>query len=239
MPLRRHHLSIGETIATVIADDEYISIAESAVRTARSQIKEYALKDIRFIRSLDPIDVSSDAPDIVQRMADAARRAHVGPLASVAGAIAQYAVEAMVEAGASHVIFDNGGDIAMSLGHPVTVGVYAGENGLTGLGLRFTTTGELLGVCTSSATVGLSLSFGITDASVVLSRDVALADAAATALGNAVVNDSPQCIEDAMRQTMVEGVDGMLVIVRDRIGLCGRLPQLVRANVREDLITRG
>ncbi len=222
----------------MIAEDEYIPIAESAVRDARSQIKEYALKDIRLLRSLDPITVSSDAPVIVRRMADAARRARVGPLAAVAGAIAQYAVEAMIESGASHVIFDNGGDIAMYLEHPVTVGIYAGERGFAGLGMRITTIGEIVGVCTSSATVGMSLSLGIADASIVIGRDVALADAVATALGNAVVDNSSQCIEDAMRQNMIEGVDGMIVIVGDRIGLCGELPQIVPADVRLELITK-
>ncbi|MHA2005105.1 MAG: UPF0280 family protein [Candidatus Thorarchaeota archaeon] len=235
----RHSLRIGETIANVVTDMEFFAVADAAVMQARRELLEYIRFDPHFQQSMEPIQVEAHAPDIVKRMAAASQRVGVGPMAAVAGAIAQYAVEEIVESGASHVLFDNGGDIAMYLDRPAVVGIYTGENGVGNLGIRYTATGELLGVCTSSATVGHSLSLGGTDASIVFSRDVALADAAATALGNSVTKEDRDQVSKALSNAMIDEIDGAMIIIGDTIGAAGELPQIVRAAVDYNLIARG
>ncbi|MFX0090920.1 MAG: UPF0280 family protein [Candidatus Hodarchaeota archaeon] len=237
--MKRHYLKVKETIATVIADEEFIPIAENEIRQKRQDIEKYILQDSLFEIALDPYDVATDAPEIVKRMAAAGKRVGVGPMSSVAGAIAQYALEAMVDAGAEYAIFDNGGDIAMYIDRPLIAGIYAGGSRITGLGLKFLPRDEIFGLCTSSATVGHSLSFGMADAATVISKDVILADAVATALGNLVTQKDDNSIKAAMKNFMIEGIEGMITIIDDKLGMCGKLPEIVKARVDYDLITKG
>ncbi|MHA1925538.1 MAG: UPF0280 family protein [Candidatus Thorarchaeota archaeon] len=237
--MSRHCLRIGETIANVVTDEAFFEIAETAVKEARKDIIEYIRLDPHFQFSMDPIGVPGHAPEIVKRMAAAGQRVGVGPMAAVAGAIAQCAVEAMVDRGATHVLFDNGGDIALYLDRPAVVGIYSGENGVDNLGIRYAATGELLGVCTSSATIGHSLSLGRTDASIVFSKDVALADAAATVLGNSITEEDKDQVSKALSNAMIDEIDGAMVIIGDIIGAAGELPPIVRASVDYNLIARG
>jgi ApbE superfamily uncharacterized protein (UPF0280 family) len=237
--MKRHHLQIGETIATVIVDSEYIPLVEELVQEARKQIEDYIKRYPSFGTSHYPVEIDKDAPSLIQRMANAGQRVGVGPMASVAGAIAEYVVERIVAAGASHIVFDNGGDIAMYLEHPIVAGIYSGTRGPTGLGFKITQTKTKLGLCTSSATVGHSLSYGDTDASIIYSEDVTLADAAATALGNAVSHKDSRMIESSLNNIMIDGIKGAMVTVEDTIGACGHLPKIVRANVDFQLISKG
>ena len=237
--LNRYEVRIGETIATLIAEPQFVPLAEHTVVETRESIKDYIHTNPEFQTSLDPLSVSSDAPVIVQRMAKAGKSVNVGPMAAVAGAIAQHVVEELIAEGADHVVFDNGGDIALYLNEPVVVGLYAGKNGIQGLGLKVVRRHELLGICTSSFSVGHSLSFGKTDVSTIVSNNVALADAAATALGNKVCNESYEEIERALNGLNKEGLEGMLVMIGDLIGVSGDLPEIVRAELCYDLISRG
>ncbi len=237
--MERHHLQIGETIATVVVDAEYIQLTEKAVFDARDQIESYIEIHPRFGTSHSPVEVEQDVPQIIQRMAEASRRAGVGPMASVAGAIAEYVVERLVSAGAQHVIFDNGGDIAMYLDHPIVVGIYTGSRGPDDFGFKISQTRKLLGLCTSSGRVGPSLSYGDTDASIVYSEDVPLADAAATALGNSIPFKDQGIIESSLSSILSASITGAMVTIEDMIGTCGQLPQIVRAKVDYDLISKG
>jgi hypothetical protein len=237
--MNRHRLHIRETIATVIAEDKYIPVAEEEVSRQRENLEEYIRKHPEFLTSLKPCEPLHDAPAIVRDMADRASRVDVGPMAAVAGAIAEYAVKAMVRNGAMHVVFDNGGDIAMHISHPVVVGVYAGRSTIKNLGLRFMPENRIIGVCTSSATVGHSLSLGRAEAAIVVSPDIILADAAATALGNAVRSSASSDIEVSLDCVMTDGIMGMMAIVGESFGWCGQLPEFCRADVDFDLISRG
>jgi ApbE superfamily uncharacterized protein (UPF0280 family) len=84
-----------------------------------------------------------------------------------------------------------------------------------------------LGVCTSSGTVGPSLSFGKADAVCILSKSAALADAAATAVGN-VVKEKKDIELGLGVGKEIEGVQGILIIVQEKMGVWGgiRLVQL-------------
>ena len=229
--MERRLIHNKETIATILAEEAFIPAAEREIARQRGYLEDYIRRDSRFRETLAPHDVPADAPLIAQRMAAAAMRMGVGPMAAVAGAIAASALEAMLAAGADHAVVDNGGDIALAAARPVTIGIYAGPSPIKDIGLRIEPRPGILGVCTSSGTVGHSLSFGRADAAVVIAADACLADAAATALGNAVTANDPALIEDAMAGLLIEGVEGLLVIIEDTLAVCGRVPEIVRVPV--------
>jgi len=224
-------IHIGETIATVVAEEGFLPAAEREIVRQRAHLEDYIVRDPGFLEALVPYVVPEDAPPIVQRMAAAAARMGVGPMAAVAGALAASALEAMLAAGANHAIVDNGGDIALAVARPVTIGLFAGSSLIKDIGLRIEPRPGILGVCTSSGTVGHSLSFGRADAAVVIAPDPCLADAAATALGNAVTANDPSLIESAMAGLATDGIEGMLVIIEDTLAVCGRIPEIVRVPV--------
>jgi ApbE superfamily uncharacterized protein (UPF0280 family) len=159
-------------------------------------------------------------------------------MAAVAGTIAEVAVEAMARAGAKYALVDNGGDIALINDETVTVGIYAGGSPVKGLALEIPPRDRILGICTSSGTVGPSISFGNADAALVISDNVALADAAATALGNRITDtESLAMAFDFFKK--VPGVIGALGIIGDKMATYGKLPKIVKARVDYEKITKG
>ena len=186
----------------------------------RDALERYIERHPAFLTSLEPITVGDDAPLIVQSMADSARKVGVGPMASVAGAIAEF-VGTELLAFSPEVIIENGGDIYLKSLKPRVVGIYAGNSPLTGkIGIEINGEDTPLGISTSSGTVGHSLSFGKADAVVVLSPSAILADAAATAIGNMIKQESdiPNGIEFAKS---IERLKGLLIIKDEHIGLWG------------------
>ena len=161
--------------------------ARTSVLNYRSDIEEYIKKDRSFYTSLEPVKVSNNAPQIVKAMANAAKKANVGPMAAIAGAVAEFVGKDLL-AFSDEVIVENGGDIFIKTKIMRRVGIYAGESSpFTGsIALEITANERGLGVCTSSGTVSHSLNFGKADAVCIISDDAALADAVATAAGNAV-----------------------------------------------------
>jgi ApbE superfamily uncharacterized protein (UPF0280 family) len=172
-------------------------------------------------------------------MAAAAALAGVGPMAAVAGTIAQVTVEALVAAGACHVVVDNGGDLVMRIDRPVTMGIFTGAAAIRDIALRLEPRPGIFSVCTSSGTVGHSLSFGRADAATVVAESGCLADAMATALGNRVKEASAKSVDQAIRDTLADGIEGLLVVAGEHLGMGGTLPPLIRAAVDPQLISRG
>lgn len=235
----RKHFEFRETAVTIEAADEYVPIAEKAMLDARTQIEDQIARDDFFRTTFDPYPSRTNMTEVVRRMCAAAEKANVGPMATVAGAIAEEAVLRMMKAGCGHCLVDNGGDIAMRTSRPVTVGLYAGEAQPHYLGMEIPPSKGMLGICTSSGTVGPSISLGIADLATVIATDVALADACATKLGNMVRDDDPMTLERALRMVLkVKGVQGALVMVNGKLGIGGDVPRLVRCQVPKDMITR-
>lgn len=127
----------------------------------------------------------------------------------------------------------------MYINHPVIVGIYAGDIKITNIGLKFQSLQNIIGICTSSATIGPSLSFGRADAATVISKDVILADAAATALGNSIKEKSKASIEKALTSIGNDKIEGMIAIVGDTMGIWGKLPEIVKVKVDYEFITKG
>jgi ApbE superfamily uncharacterized protein (UPF0280 family) len=235
----RRHFQYRETVTTIEADEEYLSLAEEAMLKAREAVEAQIVKDPYFKATFDPYPVRSDMTEVVKHMCGAAQKADVGPMAAVAGAISQEAVTAMMEAGSKHCLVDNGGDIAMRTNRTVTVGLYAGENTPNYLAIEVPATKGLLGICTSSGTVGPSISLGSADLATVISEDVALADACATKLGNLITEDDLTLMDRSIREVLsIKGVKGALVMINGKLGLGGDVPRLVRCDVPKDLISK-
>jgi ApbE superfamily uncharacterized protein (UPF0280 family) len=228
---------IKETIVTVTAEERFHPICLDSIRRSRLDLECYILEDPFFKITFEPYECPPGSPEVVRRMAGAAARVGVGPMAAVAGTIAWLALEDMVRAGCAHAIIDNGGDIALINDRPVVVGIYAGESPIKGLGLEVGPRNSILGICTSSGTVGPSISLGSSDAALVISEDVSLADAAATALGNRI-NDKESLAHAFDFLGEIPEVSGAIGIIGDSMATYGRLPKIVRADVPFDKITK-
>lgn len=232
----REPFRFRETFATILADDPaHIAAAKAGILAARQVLEAYIARDPFFAATYEPYTPDSDDRVIV-RMADAARKAGVGPMAAVAGTIAWAGVEAMQDAGADFGVIDNGGDIALVADRPVRVGVHAGGAALSNR-IAFVVPPQetILGICTSSATVGPSVSFGTADAVTILSHDVSLADAWATSVCNRIRPEDHSVLDlvDAAE------VSGIFVIMGDEVVRWGELPPLVPAVVDEGMISAG
>jgi hypothetical protein len=224
----KERFQLKQTVVTIIADaPDHINNAKQAVRAHRHSLERFIALNPFFRFALEPVeDFVGDPPEIVRRMLDASSAAGVGPMAAVAGVIADLAVEAMVEAGASYAIVDNGGDIALASDRDVIVGIYGGAAPFNDLAFRIKPS-RFLGICTSSASVGPSISFGTADVACVVAETACLADAAASTLGN--LSADTQAAFGALKD--IRGVLGALLIVDGKLVTWGFLPALVHASL--------
>ncbi len=197
--------------------------AMEAVLSLRLQLERYIASHPEFLHSLAPLPDDPFAPPIARRMLEAAACAEVGPMASVAGAFAE-AVGVSLARFSDSVIVENGGDCYLNLREETTVGLFAGPySPFTGkIALRLGPERFPLGVCTSSATVGPSLSFGKADAVTVLSKNAALADAAATRLGNMVKTRADIDKALALAPTL-PSIEAVLIVIKDKMGVWGNV----------------
>lgn len=194
----------------------------------RRILEDYIKRHADFRRSLEPLELLPDAPEVAKRMARAAHLVGVGPMAAVAGAMAQFAAQAGLQAGATEAIVENGGDIYLKADEPVIIVLVTGAAKLAGrLALALKPEETPISICSSSGTMGHSMSLGRCDLATVVAADGALADAAATAAANMVRNieDVDPALE---RIVAIDGVDGVIIVKDDRIGLAGNLPRLVK-----------
>jgi ApbE superfamily uncharacterized protein (UPF0280 family) len=192
------------------------------LREQRGDLEAYIAQRPHFARSLRPVAVADDAPSIVRRMAAAAEAMQVGPMAAVAGALADAIGRRLLLSG-DEVMVENGGDLFCRVRRPRVAMIDPGASSLAGrLGIRIRPEDGPLGLCTSSGTVGHSLSFGQADAVTVMAGSGALADAAATAIGNRV--GGPGSVAAALRfAEHLPGLRGVVVICGERLGAAGEI----------------
>jgi ApbE superfamily uncharacterized protein (UPF0280 family) len=229
--LRSFRVTVGESDLMVSAERPLPRVGERALRAVRRELERYLERDPEFGGALRPHEPLADAPAIACEMAEAGRACGVGPMAAVAGAIAQRVGEALLDE-SREVIVENGGDVFLHIARPRVSAIFAGSSPLSGrVGVRVARVDEEVGLCTSSGTVGPSLSFGRADAAIVLARSAALADAAATALGNRVqdAGDIERSLEDMKG---VAGILGLAVIAGEHLGAWGEV-ELVRVGEGE------
>ena len=196
--------------------------ALDSVRKHRDSLESYIARHPIFLTTLEPYQADAGAPAIVREMARVSQLTGVGPMAAVAGAIAEAVGRDLLEF-TPEVVVENGGDIFLKVSRKRLVGVYAGESSLSKrIALEIMPRETPLGICTSSGTVGHSLSLGNADAVLVLSPSTALADAAATALCNMVkaADDISQASDKAQS---IAGLQGLVVIIGDKMGVWGKV----------------
>jgi len=220
--LTSYQVTVRETDLFVSSDVELKQAALSSVHRHRAQLEAYIASHPDFLTALSPLKSDALAPDIVRDMLQVARLAGVGPMAAVAGAMAQHVGLDLLSL-THNVIVENGGDIFLKCNMEVKIGIFAGESPLSHrLALRIRPEEMPIGICTSSATVGPSLSFGRADAACVKSKSASLADAAATAVANRV--KTKKDIKKALAfGAEIPGVLGLLIILGEELGAWGDL----------------
>lgn len=229
-------VEIEETAATIAADREFLGHAVDAIRSARREIERQVRRDRFFLTTMEPYTAPSGSPRVIRRMCDASAAAGVGPMAAVAGAIAQEALEAMIAKGLSHGWVDNGGDVALLVGEPVTVEVFSEPGSTSAFALELEASEGVLGVCSSSGRLGHSVSFGDSDVAVAVADTAVLADALATAIGNGVLDKGSlsSCFDVTKG---VRGYVGGLAMIDGAVSMNGRLPRLVEVEHNPDRVT--
>jgi uncharacterized protein len=213
-------VAVQETDLFIRADRRLEREARDAILAVRGPLEAYIRRHPDFLHALEPWRPPDIAPAIALEMAEAGRRAGVGPMAAVAGAVAAGVGMRLLEF-SEEVIVENGGDVFLRTRQPATVALFAGESPLSlRVGIQIDPAGETMAICTSSGTVGHSLSRGKADAACVVARSAPLADAAATALGNRI--RGPGDIDAGMEWARsLEEVLGVMIVVGDRIGVWG------------------
>ena len=216
------NVMVQETDLYIRASSNLKRKAHRLVLKYRHQLESYIERSAAFLTSLEPMDVADDAPNIVKEMAKAGQEAKVGPMATVAGAIAEF-IGSELLVYSPEIIIENGGDIYLKSLKKRIIGIYAGKSPMSGkLGLEIDGKDTPLGICTSSGTVGHSLSFGQADAVVVLAQSATLADAAATAIGNVI--QQPDDINKGIElANNIKGLRGVVLIKDNTVGIWGNV----------------
>ena len=222
---------VKETQCTIIADKERgLKTAEASLKRNRKTLEVYAKHNPLFLHALEPVAIPAK-PTVARLMAEAAEKANVGPMAAVAGVLADIAVKDMIADGCKVAVVENGGEVSAVSDNPVDVALAAGDSPLSKrFGFRLT---EFpIGLATSSGRFSHALSFGDAEAATVFCREAGLADAAATAVGNMVKGED--CEAAVQRGTdkalSIEGVEGVLIIYKGLTGTAGKIPQIIKVN---------
>ncbi len=217
-----YNVKIAESDLFISSDSNLNDSALRSLTKYRHSLESYIKKYPEFRTSLLPVPDDDLAPPIVRDMISKSKICGVGPMASVAGSISEFVGYDLLDS-TENLIIENGGDIFLKSKNTLTVAVFAGESPLSYKMKIIVKPEETpLGICTSSATVGPSLSFGIADAVCVISKSATLADAAASAIGNRVKNKKE--IKSALDNGIkIPGVRGILIIVGNDMGAIGEV----------------
>ena len=221
--------TLKESQCALISESQAaIEAAKESIQRSRFELELYVRSNPKFLYTLTPIPVP-EKPLVAKMMAQATQKADVGPMAAVAGAIADLAVQDMLKTGCQVAVVENGGEIMAQSNQPIDIAVAAGDEPLSRhFGFRLT---EFpIGVATSSGRFSHALSFGDAEAATVFCKDATIADAAATAVGNVVKGDDAQAGIQAgiSRGLSIEGVEGVMIIYKGEVGTAGKIPQIIK-----------
>ncbi|MCW4029900.1 MAG: UPF0280 family protein [Candidatus Bathyarchaeota archaeon] len=227
--LHKEKFAFKEAQCTIISDTPLgIENAKQSISRNYQELEAHVAANPKFSWTLTPISVP-EKPLVAKLMAQAAQKAGVGPMAAVAGAIADLAVQDMLQAGCKVAVVEDGGEISAQADRPIDIAVAAGDEPLSRrFGFRLT---EFpVGVATSSGRFSHALSFGDAEAAIVFCKDATLADAAATAVGNVVKGDDAQAvIQTALDKGLaIEGVEGVLIVYKGEVGTTGKIPPIIK-----------
>jgi ApbE superfamily uncharacterized protein (UPF0280 family) len=232
--LYREAFTLKESHCNIIADKpEGIHAAKNSLRLHRRKLEAYVKTNPTFLCTLKPVAVPRE-PLVTTLMAEAAEKAKVGPMAAVAGVLADLAVKEMLSAGCEVAIVENGGEVSAVSNESIDVAVAAGDAPLSKrFGFRLK---EFpIGVATSSGRFSHAFSFGDAEAATVFCKNAGLADAAATAVCNVVKGEDHQAaIQIGISKALsIEGVKGVLVVYKGFTGTAGKIPKIIKVNPDE------
>jgi len=232
--LFKENFSLKETQCTILSDrQQAIQAAIESIKRNRQELELYVRANPKFLFTLKPI-AAPEKPLIAKLMAVAAQKASVGPMAAVAGVLADLAVKEMKREGCEVAVVEDGGEISAASNRSIDVAVAASEEPLSKrFGFRLT---EFpIGIATSSGRFSHALSFGDAEAAVVFCKDATLADAAATAVGNVVKGEDAQVgIRVGINRGLsIEGVEGVFILFKGQVGTAGKIPQIIKVEPLE------
>ena len=200
------------------------------LKKQRTKLEQYIGKDKDFLNSLEPVKVKENAPKIAKLLSEAGEIADVGPMAAVAGTIAELVCKKLISKGAKTAVVENGGDIFCYSEKPVIVGIFSGMNKKFE-NIAFQVKGKIA-ICSSSSKMGHSYSEGNCDLATVFSKKGNIADAAATAVCNKVKNEGD--VQSALEWGIgLKEVEGILIIKNNKIGMIGKIPRMIKADSKE------
>jgi ApbE superfamily uncharacterized protein (UPF0280 family) len=229
--LHREAFTLKESQCHVVADTQAgIQAAKTSLKHHRQQLEAYIKTNPTFLHTLKPVAVPPE-PLVAKLMAEAGEKAAVGPMAAVAGVLADLAVKNMLSADCAVAVVENGGEISAMANTPIDVAVSAGDEPLSKrFGFRLT---EFpIGVATSSGRFSHAFSFGEAEAATVFCRDAGLADAAATAVCNVVKGEDCQAaIQAGINKALsIHGVEGVFIIHKGFTGTAGKIPKIIKVD---------
>jgi hypothetical protein len=225
----KRSFELKESSGTIVSDkEEALEIAIESLKRNRQKLEEYTKVNPKFLLSLEPVKAPNE-PLITRLMAEAAEKAGVGPMAAVAGVLADLAVQDMRKTRCRVAVVEDGGEVSANSDVAVDVALAAGNEPLSRR-FGFRLTDFPAGIATSSGRFSHALSFGDAEAATVFCRKAGLADAAATAVGNIVKGED---YEAAIRRGIdkalsIQGVEGVLVVYKGCVGTGGKIPQIIR-----------
>lgn len=227
--LFKENFTLKETQCTIISDKRQgIKAAMESIKLHRQELEIYIRTNPKFLHSLKPI-LAPEKPLVANLMALAGEKTDVGPMAAVAGVIADLAVNDMISAGCDVAVVEDGGEISAQSNRPIDVAVAIGEEPLSKqFGFRLT---EFpIGVATSSGRFSHALSFGDAEAAIVFCKNASLADAAATAVGNVVKGEDVNSAIKAgiIKGLSIDGVEGVMIIYKGQVGTAGKIPEIIK-----------
>ena len=202
---------------------EMTEFVEQIIRNLRDEADSYLAKNLRYTLSLVPYNALDDAPEILKKMSEISQQTGVGPMATVAGAFAEHIAKELKKCfNIEEIIVENGGDIYVDIQNDIEVAVFAGKSPLSEkVGLRIEAKESPLGICTSSGTVGHSLSFGRADAVMIVCKDATLADAYATVFANKIQTEED--IDPTLKLIEKEkNILSAMLVKNEKMGVVGQ-----------------
>ncbi len=220
---------VKESRGVIISDQENaIDVAIESIKRNRKALENYGKANQRFLFSLKPVPAPNE-PLVAKLMAEASEKACVGPMAAVAGVLADLAVKDMLDAGCETAVVEDGGEISAVSNTPIDVAEEVGDDPLSKK-FGFRLTDFPIGIATSSGCFSHALSFGDAEAATVFCKTAGLADAAATAVGNIVKGSefkvAVKCGID--KALAIDGVEGVIILYKGFVGTGGKVPKLIR-----------
>jgi ApbE superfamily uncharacterized protein (UPF0280 family) len=220
-----------ESDCTIIADmQDGVETAISSIKRNRALLEEYVRENPIFLHSFEPVTFK-DGPEVARLMVEASEMAGVGPMAAVAGVLADLAVKDMMAAGCRVAVVENGGEVYALSNQPIDIAFVAGDEPLSReMGFRLKQ--FPLGVATSSGRFSHAFSFGDADAVTIFAVDAGLADAVATAVANLITGeDVTEVIKRGIEKALsINGVSGVFILYRGIVGKAGQVPDLIKVN---------